>query len=444
MGMCFQLITEAQEAEGCSNMKKKLSLLALLFMLIFSVPEVAIAQTPQPSVTLIDGTTPVSSLTHDALQNYLDQFAPYPAPYYAATSINDEGTDQLISLVALNLASPNDPWSMERHDGDTSPSPVVWAGTIKLYPDGNGVPYSTDPPQSYAPHLAMIMPSILQAGGGSYVSFPFDKSAMYGPRGVHGSGDYGTSGMVAVDLVGGASLGSNVMSDHVYASDTGTIDYVCNDGTSVAVRTYNSSTGDYFLYAHLLDNANLTNGTAFTKGAVIGSLKHGTFNDSCGWAEQDPDIYHVHWMFTPTSGSFRAENYTLNTSDQKWYNGNTAIGTGGWLQNTYIVGGGGDNPTGSTQAPSFWDNIVNAIVAFVSTTLAPLPEHTSPTDLLRMLVNGIDLVFRLTYVFARGNLNLVPMFIIIGIVLIFRLLLSVFWVIWWVVRALYNIIPGAA
>jgi hypothetical protein len=76
--------------------------------------------------------------------------------------------------------------------------------------------------------------------------------------------------------------------------------------------------------------------------------------------------------------------------------------------------------------------------------ISPLPEHTSPVTILRSVTNGIDLVFRLAYVFAKGNLNLMPFMTMVGIIIFFKFLFGTIWVVWWVVRTLYHLWPGAA
>ena len=413
-------------------MKRFLLIIALVLM-ILGPEQKALAQ---GDITIVDGSVPISSDLRAELLAYLEATPPASVPYYGVTYIQAAQDSTYISLAALDLSSANEPWSMETHDGDKRQA--VWAGTIQLFFTGGGQLIG-DMPQGHA-HLALGLPS---AGGGSYVAFPFQagSSMMYGPRGIHGSGDYGTSGMNAVDLVGGTNLGSNVAPPIVYASDAGTIDYVCNDNTSVAVRTHNDSTGDYFVYAHLLNNANLEIGHTFARGSAIGSLKYGTFNDDCGWADQSNTTYHVHWMFKPANNAFQAENCTLKFSDQKWYCGDKVVGINGWL--TAMGGGSGsDDPNAVGGHYSFWDGVVNAVVTVAGVILGLLPEHNSPTLLLKVLFNAISLAFRLTYVFIRGNFNLTSMVIIVGFALAFRLVMGIIWIFVWALRVISFILRG--
>jgi hypothetical protein len=300
-------------------------------------------------------------------------------------------------------------------------------------------------------------------GGGAYLVFPWQigRTMMYGIRGIHGSGDYGTSGMYAVDFVGGDNLGSNVASNIVYAAASGEIDYVCDDGTALAVRTYNSATGEYLLYAHLLDNSNLTIGHGFSQGQAMGALKYGTFNDTCGWAQQSANNYHLHFMFKPHSGAFQISSCTLLFSDEKFHCGDKVLGIGGWL----IGGGGGgqidpedggagtgsDDPASGTGvvgegAPSFWDNVIIAIITVIDRAVIKLlPEHTSPIQLFRVIFNGISLFFRLVYVLAKGNINLSTVFVLLLFVIAYRFIFWIIWLIFYVIRVvrlIKGLLPG--
>ena len=282
----------------------------------------------------------------------------------------------------------------------------------------------------------------------------------YGPRGVHGEGDYGTSNMVAVDLIGGDTLGPGIAGPEVYASDAGTIDYVCNDGTTVAVRTYNSTTGDYFLYAHLLDNAGLTVGQPFDRGQLIGSLKYGTFGSQtsgCGWAEQGDHIYHLHWMFTPRNGSFQAENCILYIADNRWVcnGGSKLIGIGEYIA---AIGGGsgtgGDNPlttgtgtggtgsTGGTGQISFFDYLENAMLALIQWIVGVLPDHNTAWGIPAILLNMVKIILRIAFVLLKANFNLIPIFVLVGIAILYDTSFILVYIIVFVLRVI-KLLPLA-
>lgn len=397
-------------------MKKIISFALLIIMLLTVSP--VLAQSPAPYV--IKSTRPMSAELRGYLDAWLAIDAPSTAPYYIVTYFHARGTDTLVSLVGVNLASPDEAWSLEDEGGKT-----VWLGTVLVSENGDVSPFSTEPQQARGVGR-LAMPS-LAAGGGSYVSFPFaaGTAAMFGPRGVHGSGDYGTSGMLAIDLVGGDNMGASSMPPNVYASDDGTIDYVCDDGTTVAVRTHNETTGDYFLYAHMLDNDNLVIDHTFTHGELIGSLKYGSFDPThpnCGWADQAASHYHVHWMFTPASGKYQVGSCTLTISTQVWQCGSQTVKVAGFL-----TGGGGVGSSGSSGSagshsgsggtgagavvtdPTFWDYILTGILSVAEKgTVKLLPSH-SPFAYTYMLFNIVDIVLRLGWVLIESNINLEPL-----------------------------------
>lgn len=421
------------------------SLFIILFICSAFVSNVR-ADGPDP--VLVNGTTPVSTEIRDAINVWLATSAPYDAPYYAVTYVQPGVEKTLVSLVALNISDPDQEWHFVE-EGNT-PSAVVWIGSVEVHPNGDVYPFSSNAQANGRGVVHRAVPRL--SGGGAYVAFPWQagKGVVYGKRGIHGSGDYGTSGMVAVDLLSGTDLGSGAANDKVYAADAGEIDYVCNDGTSVAVRTYNSSTGDYFLYAHLLNNANLTIGTSFSRGQSFGSLKHGSFNDSsttCGWAEQASNHWHVHWMFTPSGGAFRAEDCILETSDSKWHCGATqVIGTGGWL-----LGGGGTGSTGSTGThdpgrtttnleSSLWDNILVAVAFIIDPFWKVVPQHQG-LSFIEPIYRTMELVFRLLRVFAYGNINLGPVLALLFIAMGIRAVFFLVWLAAFALKAWKSLVP---
>lgn len=416
------------------------SLINVLFALIIVLSDVRFARA-QTSTELIS-LHPMSDTTRAALIAWLDASKPVPAPYYAATYIKTSGDVTYVSLAALNIGSADEEWHLTEEDG--APSKVIWIGTVKVLADGSVV--ELFPPVgsgSRPPGLALMK----LAGGGSYVNFPISSGsyAVYGPRGVHGSGDYGTSGMLAVDLVGGDDLPGSMFAA-VYASDAGEIDYVCDDGLSVAVRTYNATTGDYFLYAHLLDNANLVPEYEFAKNELIGSLKYGSFDDSCGWAEQQDDHYHVHWMFVPSGGYYQAEGCILDTSSQKWTCGTQTIGVGGKLYGGGGSGSGLDDPveTGTANNETgFWDYLLFGFVnIFDLGILKLLPSHNSPTEMINTMYNIIRIFLRVVWTLTRFNINLVPIMTLVLLTITFKLIMSAIYMVVAIVRSV-KIIPGA-
>jgi len=224
---------------------------------------------------VVASTKPVLPEVRDAVDALLAENPPVPdvTDYVITYSKSKNVMYYRVSLAAA------DPYTENFHIED-----AIWWGSMDLVYNGNG--YDAEYSESAIIDGSPKMAAPKMNGGSSSVRFPWagGKNAMYGTRGVHG-GAFGTSGMVAVDWVGGNDMGSNVMTDSIYASDSGTVDAVCEDGTSVGIRTYNSTTGEYFAYLHLTDNANLEEDHVFSRGAYIGALRHGSFDDTCGWAD---------------------------------------------------------------------------------------------------------------------------------------------------------------
>lgn len=416
---------------------KYISALIFLFVLVSLVPKVQ-AQTPDP--VLVNGTVSVTAEIRSNLEAWFASSPPSSAPYYAVTYYKSKPTFAFISLVGLNLQSPDEDWSLE--DGK-----AIWLGTVKLYPDGSVEQYSQN---QHASGGRLLLSPKLADGGGSYVLFPWkaNKAVIYGPRGIHGSGDYGTSGMYAVDLLSGSDLGASAAPDTAYASDAGTIDYVCTDGDDTAVRTHNDTTDDYFIYSHLVTNDNLAIDTSFTRGALIGSLKHGTFNDDCGWAEQKDTHWHLHWMFTPANDAFQAEGCVLDFGDKKWHCGTKTIGTGQWL-----IGGGGtssghDDPAGESGysggttnvESSLWDYVIIGLAFIIDPFFKLVPEHQG-LNFVYVIYNSVDLFFRLVYVFFYGNVNLYPIIAIIGILAGLKGIQFLFWTAAFVLKVWKSLVP---
>lgn len=412
---------------------KRLSSLLLLLVLLFSTAPVQ-AQSADPYV--IRSTKPISDELRDNLNMWLASDPPSIAPYYIVTYSKQKTGYIVVSLVGVDLPSPDAQWNLSEY-------PSLWMGTVQVFEDG------TVSPLSFASHSAKMARPNAAAGGGSYVAFPWEagKTVIYGPRGVHGDGDYGTEGLLAVDFVSGTGFGPSAAGDGVYASDDGIVDYVCEDETSTAIRTHNASTGDYFVYAHILANDNLDYDVEFSKGELIGSLKHGSFDDTCGWAEQQSTSWHVHWMFQPASGSFRAEDCRLTVSTERWDCSGESIGTG-----KVIYGGGGSGAVSAeglgtatggvadTQA-TFWDYFLGGIIRVMDVLFfKQLPEHGS-WQFLAAIYNAIDIVFTLARVMLYGNLDISPLTFAITFAIGINLIFAIAWLAAFLLKTWKSLVP---
>lgn len=417
-------------------MKRILLPFAILAALVMATsPARAQGETPR----VIHSTRPISVELKDQLDAWLATDAPSPVPFYVVTYAKTVGVVTQVSLAAVDVPTDELPeeWSMFE-----AGSQVVWMGSVTVQEDGTVVPFPTASRDRGTSKLAL---PALPTGGGSYVAFPFQsgKAMLYGPRAVHGSGDYGTSGMVAVDLVSGDGLGAGAAPPYAYASDAGTIDYICDDGTTVAVRLHNAGTGDDFIYAHLLDNANLVMSGAFTRGQLLGSIKYGSFDDDCGWAEQRDTNYHIHWMFEPNGDTFQAEGCILRISTKKWTCGSKEVGTGEWLQGGGGFGFGGDEFASGQAEKSFWTYVVFGFVNYVTEGwLKFLPEHRS-FEYFYQVVSSIRLLMRVMYVLVRSNVNIKPIWDVTVYGIAINALFSLGWIIGVIAKTIKTNTPGA-
>lgn len=443
-------------------MKKLLTLLTLLIFL--ATPLSALAD--EPTIIMAQPTVQVSDQINNAVVNLLTAQRPSDTYIYAITYAALWHNGWIASVVGLaNIQPPYDNWSLE--DGD-----ATYLGSIVI--PYNDPPYYYDPSSQANTRAAKTAKLIHPGpGGGANIYLPFQpgKQMQYGIRGVHGSGDFGTSGMVAVDLVGADNMGSNIAPPNVYASADGVIDYVCTDGVSVAVKAYDTTTTNKFLYAHLINNANLTIGYALKRGVQFANLVKGSFTNTCGWASQSPESYHVHWMFEPSSNYFQAEKYTLNTSTGDWTDGTNTIRVLGFL--TAYGGGSSDytdgddptlppvivvDPTDPTklvlQGGHIWDNMIMGLFSFAGGIASVFPLHSQTmgggekekpviSNAWSVMDNMVQSMITLTVRNANlflGGLAILGPFIINFSIILFIEGVYVVYAVW---RLILKIIPAA-
>lgn len=148
----------------------------------------------------------------------------------------------------------------------------------------------------------------------------------------------------------------------------------------------------------------------FSTGGFIGALKYGSFDDNCGWAEQQDDHYHLHFGFEPANNAFRMEGCILNTSTQKWQCGNETIATGEFLIGGGGVGSGSGNDGGTTvDQPSFWDYVVLGVVSIWDrTVIAAMPNHTA-MQFTNVIFSSVKVSLKMARVLVYSNVNLGPL-----------------------------------
>lgn len=401
---------------------------------------------------IIGSTRPIPAELREHLDAWLAISPPSTAIHYAVTYKRFDGVNYHASLAGMTLPNPDARWSITGDTGDPDDENAgygaVWLGTVMVEPDG-AVTLKTPTELEYSQRMttakmaALFPVSQLGAGGGAYVRFPWQpaKAVQYGILGLHSVGGYGLDEpWGAVDLISGTDMGSGAANDKVYTSAAGEIVYVCDDAQTVAVRLSGGS--DDFLYAHLLPNALLEEENTFAAGAVLGSLKHGSFlSAGCGGAVQKANHWHLHWGFI-TAGSnprtFQAEGCILQKSASftagQWTCGNTTIRPLGYL---YHYGNVGIDPSTGTVGvhlgeasgggPSFWEYILGGLRAiFDYFVTSNLPEHQSASTLLNPILQSVKIVFRIALVILHGNFNFVPAVQMVGFTIGIRIALSSF------------------
>jgi len=441
-------------------MKKLAAILSI--MLLLATPISAAADGPE--IIMAEPTVVVPIPINDAVIQLLTSDRPADTYIYAITYYGQLGNDEIVSVVGLIIEPPYTDWSLE--DGD-----AIWLGSIVIPDEGD--PYYFDPAQ-YASTISIKTASMVRPGpgGGSNIYLPFQagKKMMYGVRGIHGSGDYGTSGMLAVDLVGSDNLGADIAPPNVYASANGLIDYVCTDGTSVTIKAYDATTTNEFVYAHLVDNANLEIGYQLIRGQNFASLTYGSFNDTCGWASQSPESYHLHWMFEPADDFYQVEGYTIDTILGEWYRGADTIRIYGYV---YASGGSSDyiddddptrppvleinpfNPDDITlRGGHIWDNMIMGLFSFVGGIADNFPYHDpalggegDPEPIFTDTSTNVNNMFESTISYAVRNTNLLlgglylisPILIMISMILFMEIVYLIY-AIW---RFVLKVIPAA-
>jgi hypothetical protein len=263
-------------------------------------------------------------------------------------------------------------------DGTYTIDDATWLGTVD-------VRNIINPVQEVSP--ASVAPSFDYGGSGNILPFASGSTAQYGTLGVHDCG-YSLTGWKAVDIF--------PSSNQVYASQEGDVSYVCRDSTQVSIRV-----GD-FLYAHLKDTGQSV-GDSYSQGQAMGELVTGSFNNTCGYAAQQAGKAHVHFCFipNPSSGSFTADGYVLNTTTSEWMKGSSIVKPGGNLTASWVDAGG--NPSSGSMF-NFWDRIIGGIVTINNWAVTTffLPPGTTQATLYRTIdwagffASGVGSVIELT------------------------------------------------
>jgi len=402
---------------------------------------------------MADSSVPVDQAVEDAAAAALGQSPPITdtVDYYAITHVRAITTTNhyLLSVTALDVDDPGS-WNIMDH--------ALWEGLVIVHSD-QGITYTAGV-QDTITFTNIITGAGLDGGyvchltGENCPAYSYDAQAAaevpifpwtQGTKmwysdlkgGVH-EGTDGLAGDRAVDWVSGDTYGSNAAPNMVYTSQSGYVDYLCNDDFQTTITIGN------FGYMHLQPNPNIYEGQYYQRGQAIGPLVYGNIDkelQQCGYAEQRATSFHLHWSFKPSNGYFRAENWTLTVSDSTWRNGSDVVRPGAnmwayWSGEpippppTVTPGGPTITPGGPTVTPnpgvgdpgasytmvSFWNPILVAIWNMSKIAASRLPDHNE-FGIMTTILQAADTVLRVTFVLVKSNFDMQIVFLCAGIIM---------------------------
>lgn len=328
------------------------------------------------------------------------------ADYYAITDITSHGSVYVVSVAAIKGCDPQT-WNL---DCAIKLFTIATDGTISGI---EGTPEYSNLTSAFMNDYEQYKPNSLNDGtvggdDGDYsnsnlpvLPFKAGTKVVIGSRGVHDAG-FSLTGWKAVDLVSGSDIGSGAAPNEVYASIDSEITYVCRDDHSVAVRAGN------FLYAHLHDNANLVVGYNLKRGVKFASMVVGSFTDTCGWASQQPNHYHLHFG-VPGVTAVEFAGWTFKPFEGGFVRGNTWVRTGDYLLNPGLTGGdysAGDPAEQIKQGNSFWDGIVSAMINVIRDGILKRFPERSETNYQDVYINASSVVLRVFFIMLSTSFDL--------------------------------------
>lgn len=357
-------------------------------------------------ITMLSSTVPASYELQSRCLDLLAEDASTRGVFiYAITNITQEDFYYYVSVAGLPIGSTK---------MDLSKS--VWLGviTISKLP---GLPGIVDDSLSSQP---VDTSEYGKDVGGAINVLPFrdGTTATYGVLGVHNCG-FSLNGWRAVDLFPAENM--------VYSTNDGQVSYVCRDGTQVALRIAEN------LYTHLVDTGQAT-GQQYTQGQAIAGMVPGTYEATCGYADQQPDHYHVHFCFIPNpAGTWSADGYALNVGNGNWVKGGETVAPLGTLTADWANAGiSGPAPAAGS---NFWDGIVEGVMQIVEPTVDEFPDHQE-MGIADRVVSTLTTPIRLIYLVILINFKMDVVMWVVGIVTVLEGIRLVYAAYMWVKRAI--------
>jgi hypothetical protein len=193
------------------------------------------------------------------------------------------------------------------------------------------------------------------------------------------------------------------------------------------------------MYTHLnQSNSQLQVGFSFEKGEPLTGMVVGSFTDDCGYADQNPANWHVHFGF-PDYGTWPFEAYTLSTADGVFYGWDGNYETGDIITAEWDVPNppGPPGPPGGSGGTSIWDFLVEGLVTVAASIVSILGDHQAinlATNILVFASIPLELFFWMTLTYFNMTW-IITVFIIILVGEGIKLLITI----WFGIK---KIIPG--
>lgn len=377
-----------------------------------------ITNTPAPGTVIwADGPVTLSEALTGAIEDLLESDPPEDAEGWVYVLTHVSGVDTSWNISIVNLVGVDPPYTDFNLEDDSG-----WSWFLEC----NGT----------EPDWICNYYELEAVGGDTGLRFPWPSgySSKYGILGVH-DGAQMIPGSQAVDFVSGNISGSNAAPNKVIAAADGVITSVCDDGISMAIRVDGGPVP--LAYFHLQVGQSFNEGQTITKGQTIGVLRSGSFGpDDCGWAEQSAGVYHLHFVFLPTSpGYLEIGGCVLNLSTENFICDGVTYSVNSWIPN----GGGSSvdpDPTDPIEAGGgahIWDGIV-AMIVELSDDLAGdiLPEQAPIVSYMlekgSLIIQVLLSFFSLIYVFGfSGSFFMVVLSALIAGELVILLTKITFW-----------------
>lgn len=339
---------------------------------------------------------------------------------FAITNIAQQGGYWYVSVVGLPDMLPGQMWNIDE---------AIWLGNVLVKDDQtpamvvdvpNDSTVNAVTPLGVDPQQQSQSPAVTEyGGGGNFLPFRSGTTAQYGTLGVHDCG-FSLNGWKAVDLFPSENM--------VYTTLAGEVNYVCRDNTQVALRIGNN------LYDHLQDNGQQV-GDTYGQGAPLAPLVPGTFSAPCGYADQQPDHYHVHFCFVPNpAGAWAADGYAINVNNGNWVKGNDTVAPGGILTANWTSANGEYIPS-PTGGANFWDYAAGGVTLAVSKILPNFPTHQA-MGIADKIIAVIRPPLDLSYTLILVNFDMTITLWVFGIIIALEAVRLVYAAYMWVKRAI--------